>query len=450
MNLGGKNIHFMGVGGIGMSALAGIALEQGAIVTGCDRSENEQVDRLRVLGADIVLGHSIEHGENCGMLVYTSAVPLDHPEVIFAGDKAIKRGTFLAKLMSEFRGVGICGTHGKTSTTWMVAHILIEMGLDPTVLLGGVTATMRGNYRCGGNIFVSELDESDGSFLEPELGIAVILNIESEHLAYYRTSEKVVEAFEKFAEKNNSGLLILGIDNEHCAKIYNSHSGRKKAFGLNTSGVGLYASDIYAENGSQYAQISYDGRKIGQLSLPLCGEHNVLNALAALLSAEELGVSIEDGMKSLESIKTVGRRMELIHSVNKTKIYSDYAHHPTEVRAALQGAKELDRNGKVLAVFQPHLFSRTRDYALEFAKELSVADGVVVVEIYPAREELIPGISSEIIRQEIRNLGGNVSNQEVEVEDICSVIKEYVGQYSTIICIGAGDIDTEVRKIANT
>ena len=448
MNIAGKKIHFMGVGGIGMSALAGMALDRGAIVSGCDRAENDQTDMLKKLGAQISIGHSEVHSENCDKLVYTSAVSIEHPELVAAGEKSIKRGMFLAEIMAGYKGVGVAGTHGKTSTTWMAAHILIKNGIDPTVLLGGVTDEMNGNYRCGGEVFISELDESDGSFLEPELDVAVITNIESEHLAYYGTSEKVVEAFGIFAEKINTGLLIVGYDNEHCAQIFANHQGRKKAFGINSSGIGLCAEKLSYINGMQVADLTYAGTKVGQLKIPLCGKHNVLNSLAALLIGEEFGVSLEDGLRSLETIKTVGRRMELIHTLDTSKIYSDYAHHPTEVKAALQGARELDASGKIMVIFQPHLYTRTRDYAKDFARELVKADFVVVAEIYPAREKPIAGVSSELIRERLRIIGGNVDNSKVKVDQINNFIFKYAPEYSTIICIGAGDIDIEVRKIA--
>ncbi len=432
-----------------MSALAGIVSSKGALVSGCDRAANEQTEKLQSIGIEVATQHAAEHAAGCDLLVFTSAVATDHPERLAAGKKALRRGEFLAELMAEYRGVGIAGTHGKTSTTWMSAYILLRNGLDPTVLLGGVTAEMEGNYRCGGNIFVSELDESDGSFLLPELEVAVITNIESEHLAYYHTSEKVVEAFELFAEKNNTGLLITGIDNEYCAQIYARQQGRKEAFGLNTGRRGLYAEDITPVNGGQQARIMYNGAEVGILRLPLCGRHNILNALAALLVGRELGVSLEQGIKTLADIETVGRRMEFIHELSGARIFSDYAHHPTEVRAALAGAREVDKAGRILAVFQPHLYSRTRDYALDFARELSAADMVAVAEIYPAREEPIAGVDSELIREQIRRIGGNVVPERIEVGDITAVIRRYAPDYSTIICIGAGNIDTEVRKIAN-
>ncbi len=432
-----------------MSALAGIVSSKGALVSGCDRADNEQTEKLESLGIEVAIGHSAAHAEDCDLLVFTSAVAENHPERLAAGTKAIRRGKFLAQIMAEYRGVGIAGTHGKTSTTWMAAYILLHNGLDPTVLLGGVTSEMDGNYRCGGDIFVSELDESDGSFLLPELEVAVITNIESEHLAYYHTSEKVVEAFELFAEKNNTGLLITGIDNEYCAQIYAGHQGRKEAFGLNTGGIGLYAEDITSVNGVQQARILYNGVEAGILCLPLCGRHNILNALAALLVGREFGVSLEQGIETLAGIETVGRRMEFIHEVAGARIFSDYAHHPTEVRAALAGARELDGSGKILAVFQPHLYSRTRDYAAEFAQELAGADMVAVAEIYPAREEPIAGVDSELIREYIRRIGGTVAPERIEVADITEVIRRYAPDYSTIICIGAGNIDAEVRKIAD-
>ncbi len=448
MDIAGKKIHFMGIGGIGMSALAGIAIDQGATVTGCDRADNEQTAKLRTLGAEISLGHAVEHSGDCDLLVYTSAVPLTHPELVAAGKKALKRGEFLAGVMQGYTSVGICGTHGKTSTTWMAVHILLQNGLDPTVLLGGVTRELAGNYRLGRDIFVSELDESDGSFLQPDLDIGVITNIESEHLAFYKTAEKVVEAFREFAEKNMDGLLIFGTDNASCQELYTGHRGRKVAFGIGYAPGRLYATGFEVANGRQYAEVYLESRQVGRLNLGLVGQHNILNALAALLIAQELGVTLEDGIESLVSLETVQRRMELITTRQGCRIYSDYAHHPTELRAALAGARELAGGGRILAVFQPHLYSRTRDYAAEFAAELVAADGVVLVEIYPAREEPIPGVDSELIKLKLQELGGNVVRNIAQVEEITGVIDEYAGDYSLIICVGAGDIDTEVRKSA--
>lgn len=439
----GKNIHFMGAGGIGVSALAGIAIARGAKVSGCDREENEQTKLLRQLGAKIFIGHSPEHLLGCDQLVYTSAIHPQHPELLAAGGRGVKRGDFLARLVSAARGIGVSGTHGKTTTTWLLGRILLHAGLDPTIFVGGVVPELGGNYRCGGELFVTELDESDGSFLKPDLELAVITNIESEHLAHYGTLEKVVESFAEFAEKGDTpGFLVANLDCPLTRPLYERRRGRKVGFGLQDRS-GLHACNIICVNGGQEADICRGDAGFGRLRLPFYGVHNIYNALAALAAADALGVEPERALEGLAGCCGVGRRMERIGRFCGVDAYTDYAHHPGEVAAAIAGARQMAA-GRLLVVFQPHLYSRTRDYAPEFALALALADGVYLCDIYPAREEPLPGISSEVIARDIPahalvGCGG--------IDDIAGDLCDRAGGYGLIIFMGAGDIEKAGRML---
>lgn len=444
-NLKNKRIHFMGAGGIGVSALAGIALERGAIVSGCDREQNEQTRSLSNLGANIVIGHSPDHMLDQDLLVYTSAVPADHPELVAGVGKSIKRGAFLADLITQSYGIGICGTHGKTSTTWLVAHILLENGIDPTVMLGGVTDSLNGNYRAGGEVFVAELDESDGSFLLPELEIAAITNIEAEHLAYYRTLDKVVEAFKEYSEKvEEDGLLICCLDDEITTNIYQQSNGRKISYGIDSE-ADIQLKDIeYSASGIK-AELYVENKCQGTFELPLTGKHNALNALCALAVALELNVPIAGALKALVNCSTVGRRMEKLGEFKGATVYSDYAHHPTESKAALEAARQLN-SGKLLVIFQPHLYTRTRDCAIDFATVLKEADGVVVLDIYPAREEPIAGVDSTLITSQLQSFGCDVG-EPISIDQMQEKVAVLASSYDSIVFMGAGSIDKAAREM---
>lgn len=455
MEIKGKHIHFMGAGGIGVSALAGIALARGAQVSGCDREENDQTRMLRGLGARIDIGHSAEHARDCDLLVYTSAVPLTHPELVAAAGKIIRRGDFLAELISQSTGVGICGTHGKTTTTWMTTHIQIECGGDPTVLVGGAVERLGGNFRAGGPLFVSELDESDGSFLKPALDIAVITNIESEHLAYYKTEERLYECFRQYAQNERGPRVLIGnLDCPVTAPILAKRAGKTIGFGLENRS-GYHLRDIAAGGGRQTAQLWRGADKLGTLSLRLAGRHNLYNALAALAVAVDTGIDAGRALAALAECPGVGRRMEYLGQRGKTHIYTDYAHHPSEVRAAIDGARQLC-NGRLLVAFQPHLFSRTRDYYADFAQVLSQADCALVAEIYPAREEPIPGVTASLIVQggvdDRCGCGGATGQGRLcgpyALEEIAAAVQERVTDYDMVVFMGAGDIERVGREYA--
>ncbi len=433
-------IHFMGAGGIGMSALALLAGEYGARVSGCDREASGNTARLKANNIPVTIGHDPRHAQGADILVHTSAIPDGHPEVAAAGAKSMRRGEFLAQLMRGKTAIGICGTHGKTTTSWLCSHILIHAGLDPTCVLGGVVRNLRGNLRVGqSDLFVAELDESDESFLIPDLDVAIITNIESEHLAHYRTFDRVLDAFGRFAEGvRGKGLLAACSDNAHARGILAAHTGRKISFGFGKDSD-LRASHREFDHARQKFSLAWRRHDLGAFTLSLPGEHNLMNALAAVALSLELGVRPGIIRDALANCPGVQRRMELVQMLDETPVYSDYAHHPTEITCAIQAAREFVR-GELLVIFQPHLYSRTRDYAREFGQALARADRVIVAEIYPAREPPIRGVSAKLVIDAIRAAGHNNVDGPFALDALPALVRGQTPAPGAIILMGAGSI----------
>lgn len=446
MDLNGLKIHFMGIGGVGVSALAEMARAAGAIVSGCDRQDGALVQRLRGKGIAVAVGHDAGHVAGVDLLVYSSAVPADHPERA-AAPRQEKRGRFLARFLDRAESWGVSGTHGKTTTSWLLANVLIDAGMDPSVFIGGVVdALPEGNYRIGSGPFVSELDESDASFLLPKLRGAVLTNIESDHLSHYRREDALFDAFRTFAAGVEAGgVLVAGVDNAVVNDIFTSHKGEKISFGLAET-ADFRGVDLRQEGRRSVFRVLRRGGELGEFTLQLPGRHNVLNALAALAAADGLGVDADVARDSLSRAKTVERRLELLGRFAGANLYTDYAHHPTEVAASLAALRQR-HDGRLLAVFQPHLYSRTRDYADAFGRALALADAVLLLDVYPAREEPIPGVDSGLIAaaagREIRHVHGPVALAEMP-----AAAAELARGCSTVVMMGAGDIDAVARALA--
>ena len=446
LSLAGKKIHFMGAGGIGVSALAHMARLAGADVTACDRAANAMTRMLENAGVKVELGHAASHAEGIDLLVHTSAVPADHPERA-AAPRQERRGRFLARIMAAHPSLGVCGTHGKTTTSWLLAQILLEAGLDPSVYIGGVAAGLSfGNHRLGTGPFVAELDESDGTFLLPRLDVAVMNNVESDHLSHYGTDEKLIAAFRDYARGvEANGVLVAGVDNETANAIFTAHAGKKAGFAIDAA-ADYQAVDIEAEaNGSAFS-LAGDKAAWGRFSVPMPGGHNILNALAAAAAAVAFGVAPEIAKQALAKATGVERRMEELGRWNGAVWYTDYAHHPSEVAAAISGLRQKHAGG-VMVVFQPHLYSRTRDYADRFAKALSAADRVLVVDIYPAREKPIPGVSAGSIAAPLRTVHAD-AHGPVPLSEVAETANRLSKGMEAVVMMGAGDIDDAAREMA--
>ncbi len=445
VDLCGKRIHFMGAGGIGMSALAELTAARGALVTGCDREDSENTERLRARGLGITIGHDPNHVTHADWLVYTSAIPPDHPELLAGARRALRRGTLLARLLEGYRAIGVCGTHGKTTTAWMIAHILSAAGRDPTAIIGGLIPSLDGNLRLGkSGLFVAELDESDGSFLEPKLEVAVITNVESDHLHHYASFDNVRRAFRTYAEQVAAeGVLVAGCDDPEAAAILAGHRGRKISCGFSAE-TELRAVDLEVKTGVQHFDVVKAGESLGRFTLSLPGKHNVQNALAALAVCLELEVSGESARAALATCPGVRGRLELLGEAGGLSVYNDYAHHPTEIRAAINGARDL-HPGPLLVAFQPHLYSRTRDYAAEFGRALATAEATLVADIYPAREDPLPGVTAALVVDSVRRAGGDAAGPFSLAELPVEVVARAGGAAAAsgaeaVICMGAGDI----------
>lgn len=440
-----RKIHFIGIGGIGMSGIAEILIDQGFKVTGSDNQLSEITERLESLGAKIYQGHSPEHIEpDVDVVVYSSAVKMDNPEIQEAIKRkipVIRRAEMLAELMRLKYGIGIAGTHGKTTTTSMVGLVLIEAGFDPTVIVGGVLRDLGGtNARLGhGNFIVVEADEFDKSFLQLTPTIAVITTLEAEHLDSYGSVEELKLAFVDFANKVPFyGFIVLCLDEPMIQDIMPQIKKRVITYGLNAQADVQAVEPEFKERSSSYNLI-YKGKNYGKINLQVPGLHNVKNSLAAIAVGMELGIEFEKVKNAVERFKGVYRRFEIRAEINGVMVVDDYAHHPTEIRAVLQAAKDGWKR-RVVAVFQPHLYSRTKDFYQEFGRSFFNSDICVITDVYPAREEPIEGITGELIANSARNFGHKEVHYVQNKKEIPDYVLKLVKPGDMVIFMGAGDI----------
>jgi len=441
-----KKIHFVGIGGIGMSGIAEILIDQGFTVSGSDRALSDVTERLHSLGAVIYEGHKAENlAPDVDTLVYSSAVVMDNPEVIEAQRRKIpivRRAEMLAEVMRLKYGIGIAGTHGKTTTTSMVSLVLMEGGLDPTVIVGGKLSGLGGtNARLGkGDFIVVEADEFDRSFLSITPTIAVLTTLETDHLDCYRDLEDIKGAFIQFANKVPFyGFVVLCLDEPALQDIMPQLIKKKLlTYGL-TPQADIQAIDIHHKENTSTFTIVRGFEDLGQITIQIPGKHNVQNALAAIAVGLRLGIPFSKVKSGIEKFTGVYRRWEKKGEAGGITVYDDYAHHPTESRATLSGVKSGWRR-RVVCVFQPHLFSRTRDFYEEFGKAFLLADVLVVTDVYPAREEPIQGVTGELITNAAKQYGHKDVHYVRDKKDIPAYLKKITRADDIVITMGAGDI----------
>jgi UDP-N-acetylmuramate--alanine ligase len=441
-----KKIHFVGIGGIGMSGIAEILLDQGFEVSGSDKALSEVTERLSKLGATIYEGHKTDHvAADVDTLVYSSAVVLDNPEVLEAERRKIpivRRAEMLAEVMRLKYGIGIAGTHGKTTTTSMISLVLMEGGLDPTVIVGGKLTGLGGtNARLGkGDFIVVEADEFDRSFLSITPTIAVLTTLETDHLDCYRDLEDIKSAFLQFATKVPFyGFIVLCLDEPALQDIMPKMRKKKiLTYGLNPQ-ADVQAIDIHFKNNTSQFTVIKDQTELGPITLQVPGKHNVQNSLAAIGVGLQLGIPFDKVRSGIEKFSGVFRRWELKGEVNGISVYDDYAHHPTECKATLAGAKAGWRR-RVVCVFQPHLYSRTRDFYEEFGKAFLLSDTLIVTDIYPAREEPIQGVSGELIVDAAKKFGHKEVHYVPDKKNIPVFLQKTAKKGDIVVTMGAGDI----------
>ncbi len=438
-----KNIHFVGIGGIGMSGIAEILLSQGFTITGSDLNKSTVTDRLEELGIKVYEGHSESNLVEADVVVYSSAVNLENPEVKSAINRkipVIKRSEMLAECMRMKYGISIAGTHGKTTTTSMVGSVLTEAGIDPTIIVGGILNSLGGsNARLGvGDYIVVEADEFDRTFLKLTPTIAALTTLEKEHLDTYKNLEDIKGAFIEFANKVPFyGFVILCLDEPALQDIIPEINKKIFTYGLSPQ-ADIQAINIkYSPGFSEYT-VKYLGEELGRIKLNMSGVHNIKNSLVAVCVAKELGVDFNKIKSGLESFTGVFRRFEKKYDED-IMVIDDYAHHPTEINVTLDGIRKgWDR--RLIAVFQPHLYTRTRDFYAEFGRSFLNSDIFICTDVYPAREKPIEGISGELIINSSKSFGHKNVVYEPDKNKIPDLLKSIYKEGDIIITMGAGDI----------
>ncbi|MFC2083890.1 UDP-N-acetylmuramate--L-alanine ligase [Bacteroidota bacterium] len=438
-----KKIHFVGIGGIGMSGIAEILLNQGFQISGSDLMETEITDRLKDLGIRIFLGHSSKNLNDADVLVYSSAVNEFNPEVQEAIERkipVIKRSEMLAECMRMKYGIGIAGTHGKTTTTSMVGLVLTKGEIDPTIIVGGKLSDLGGtNARLGnGDYIVVEADEFDRTFLQLTPTIAALTTLETEHLDTYKDLDDIKSAFVQFANKVPFfGFVVICLDEPALQDIIPLINKKVITYGL-TQQADVRAVEITHHDFTSTYTALYRGEELGQITLQIPGKHNIKNSLVAVCIAKEMGIPFDTIKLSLESFLGVYRRFETKYN-NDILVIDDYAHHPTEINASLYGIRSGWKR-RLIAVFQPHLFSRTRDFYTEFGRSFLNSDKFICTDIYPAREEPIDGISGELIANAAKNFGHKDVIYQPDKNKVPELLMNIYKKDDIIITMGAGDI----------
>jgi len=438
-----RRLHMIGIAGSGMSGIAEILLQNGFQVSGSDLLDDDITRRLAKMGARIYKGHDAVHVDDAEVVVYSSAVKEGHVELVAAEERqipVIRRAEMLAELMRMKAGIAISGTHGKTTTTSLVGEVLINGKLDPTVIVGGKLIRMETGVVSGkGDFIVAEADEFDKSFLRLTPTIVVITNIDSDHIECYGSYEELENAFVQFANSVPFyGRALVCIDEPSLVKILPRLDRNIITYGFSPQADVRAIDTVYKEGTSTFTVENGTG-EIGKIKLPLPGRHNVLNALAAVGVAMELGVDFKFIREALEAFRGVQRRFEMVGEVDGLLVADDFAHHPVEISATLSAAKE-GWGRPILALFQPHLYSRTQELAVEFGRALLGAETALVLPIFPAREDPIEGVSARLIVDAAKEMGHKRIFYLEDRSHVAEKVKELVEKDSFIITIGAGDV----------
>jgi UDP-N-acetylmuramate--alanine ligase len=436
-----RPVHFMGIAGAGMSALAELCQRRGANITGCDQNPSGAPD-LAGLGIKVSTGHAAAHIDGHRALVVSSAIPKDHAEIARAlslGMPVIRRAEALAEATAGGTLVAIAGTHGKSTTTVMTTDALAAAGLNPTGVVGARVAAWKGNLSSGGNaLFVVEADEYDRSFLALKPDVAVVTNIEADHLDIYRDLDDVRAAFAQFA--GDARWIVLCADQPNSNALRTPASAEVVRYGIASIEARLVARNIVTGDGRTSFDVHYDGRRAGHVTIGAVGEHNVLNALAALgVGLSRFGVTVDQMTAGLAGFAGAERRFQRLGTARGVTVVDDYGHHPTEIRATLSAARLAFPGRRVVVAFQPHLYSRTRDFAAEFGLALAKADQLFLADIYPAREQPIPGVTSQLIAESSTIAGRRPAWMGMRPE-MATALASFVKDGDVVLTVGAGDV----------
>lgn len=439
-----KKIYFLGIGGIGMSALARYFKSLGAEVIGYDKTATALTDELKAEGIAVTFEDELsQYPKEVDLVVYTPAIPKDHKGFNFYKEnkaELMKRSEVLGLISADKFTIAVAGSHGKTTVSAMIAHILTHSGFGCSAFLGGIAVNYNSNYLQGQNdVVVIEADEFDRSFHRLSPDMAVITAVDTDHLDIYGSKDKIDEAFVEFANKiAEEGFLVVKSNQTIEEKL----PVLDKAFyALNDTNADVFCSKYWVTDGGYLFNLSYYGTELKSIRLNIGGFHNIENAIAAIIIAKELKITDENIKAALASFKGIKRRFERVYDDEKVVFIDDYAHHPEEIRVFLESVREIYPKHKLTAIFQPHLFSRTKDLAKEFAQQLSIADEVVLLDIYPAREQPVEGVTSELIYNQLTSFEKTL----VKKEELVDFVKSK--HFEVLVTIGAGDIDKYVAPI---
>ena len=438
----GKRIHFIGIGGAGMSGLARIALSHGITVSGSDAKDSSVVIALSALGASVATSHDSAHVDGADFVVYSTAISANNPERSRATELKIPiltRAAALAVLMSESKSVAVAGTHGKTTTSSMLAVALQACAADPSFAIGGtITASGSNAHRGTGEIFVAEADESDGSFTEYHPFAAIGTNVEHDHVDFFPTPESVAQAFRDFAATIKPGGFLTYCVDDPGAVVLAGTTKNVQLISYGTSdSADLHIDQVELMTMGSSARAVWNGKTVGHIELQVPGHHNLLNAAGVLATGLKLGFGAAELLTGLATFRGTGRRFELIGTVHGVRVIDDYGHHPTEIQVTLEAARRYAADGRLIVIFQPHRYSRTQAFASAFASVLDTADRAIVLEVYAASEKPLEGVTSKLITRQMKN--GEYIPNFVEVTD--SVV-EMAQPGDVIITLGAGDVSS--------
>ncbi len=446
-----RPVHFVGMGGAGMLALAELLLRSGRRVSGCDVKDSAGLRDLARLGGAVHIGHDAAHIEGAAAVVHTAAVHADHPELAAARDAGIpvmKRAQALGAWVNAGTVVAVAGTHGKTTTTAMITEVLAESGMDPTGLVGGRVAGWNGNLRFGSReLFVVEADEYDRSFLTLTPDVAVVTNVEADHLDVYGDLDGVRRGFDEFlAGVRGLGRIIVCSDDHGASALLPALGSAGYTYGTNAGSM-LRATELTLSEGATRCVLHEEGRRVGTVTLALGGRHNLLNALGAAAAARVLGADWSSIRAALARFRGVARRFERVGEARGVAVFDDYAHHPTEITAALSAVRAIFAGRRIVAAFQPHLYSRTRDFAREFGEALALADAVWVTDVFPAREAPIPGVTGLLVVEAARAAGARDVRYEPELQALPSALADSLSAGDVVLTLGAGSIESLGREL---
>jgi len=450
-------VHFIGIGGIGMSGLAQIMKNTGFIIQGSDSSRNKNTERLIKLGIKVYFGHHQKHLKKATMIVISSAIKKNNRELKFARSKKLpifKRGDMLANIVALKKNIVVTGSHGKTTTTSLVANILLEAGLDPTVINGGVINSFKNTAQLGkGDWAVIESDESDGSFLKLPVTYSIVTNVDKEHLDYYKNFNNLKKSFKKFIEKTPSfGKSLVCFDDSNMRSIIsNCNKNNLLTYGFNKNSNYRIKNVKKNSNGSVFdLGINFSKNKtfdIKNIKVNLLGDHNIRNTTASISIALNLGIEISKIKKALKKFLGIQRRFTKVFSIKEREFFDDYAHHPTEIMAVINSAKEVYKNRKVITVFQPHRYSRVKALKKEFSLSFKKSDTVILCPVYSAGEKMKYNFNqndfAKLISKKSKVQVINIKNKK----DLKNYFKKNLVEDEVVICMGAGSISNWIREI---